>query len=126
MPTKELLFYKQPFRKTDSWIYDANENFVCQFEPKYDTKGEFAPGEIELQKEVLESLNSKNQNPVKGLELTVNDYGEILNYEEPFITIRGWGNLTGIGGHNLPAKKAAKIQDDFRDWIIYKLTTIQE
>ena len=48
MPTKELLFYKQPFRKAGDgcWIYDANENFVCQFEPKYDTKGEFAPGEI--------------------------------------------------------------------------------
>jgi len=40
----------------------------------------------------------------------------------PFILIRGWGNLTGIGGYNFDSEKASKIQDDFRDWIIYKLT----
>ena len=32
---------------------------------------------------------------------------------KPFILIRDWGNLTGVGAHNLPAEKAAQIQDDF-------------
>jgi hypothetical protein len=42
----------------------------------------------------------------------------IQNNEEDFIEIRGWGNLTGIGGHKFEAEKAAKIQDDFANWIM--------
>jgi hypothetical protein len=41
---------------------------------------------------------------------------------ELFILIRGWGNLTGTGAHHFSEEKAVKIQDDFRDWIIYKLS----
>ncbi len=47
---------------------------------------------------------------------------EILKNGELYITIRGWGNLTGIGGYNLSEEQASKIQDDFRDWIIYKIS----
>lgn len=35
--------------------------------------------------------------------------------------VRGWGYLIGVGGLNLPADKAAKIQDDFGNWIIKTL-----
>lgn len=31
---------------------------------------------------------------------------------ERMIDIRGWGHLTGTGAHNLPADKAAEIQDE--------------
>jgi len=27
------------------------------------------------------------------------------------LDLRGWGGLTGVGGHNLPEDEAAKIQD---------------
>lgn len=37
------------------------------------------------------------------------------------ICIRGWGELTGTGGYHLSEDEAAKIQDDFRDFIIAKL-----
>ena len=47
----------------------------------------------------------------------------VNNNDLPFILIRGWGNLIGIGGYNFDMEKASKIQDDFRDWIIYKLST---
>lgn len=35
--------------------------------------------------------------------------------------IRGWGHLTGCGALNLPDHEAAKIQDDFGEWIVKKL-----
>lgn len=33
------------------------------------------------------------------------------------LVVRGWGYLTGVGGLNLPEEEAAKIQDEFSDWI---------
>jgi hypothetical protein len=42
--------------------------------------------------------------------------------EKTIINIRGWGNLIGIGGLNLHPSKAAKIQDDFANWIIERLS----
>ena len=35
--------------------------------------------------------------------------------------IRGWGMLTGVGGYNLPAEKAAEIQDAFADYCVEML-----
>ena len=35
--------------------------------------------------------------------------------------IRGWGMLTGIGGYNLDAETAAKIQDDFTEYCVKML-----
>lgn len=37
------------------------------------------------------------------------------------MTVRGWGHLTGIGGHNLPAPEAAQIQDGFLEWAVARL-----
>ena len=33
-------------------------------------------------------------------------------------TVRGWGYLTGSGAKHLSDENAAKIQDDFMDWVI--------
>jgi hypothetical protein len=121
-----LSFYKQPFRKGKyhSWVYDANSNFVFQFESEFDETGEYAKGCKELQEAVICSINSKEQNPIAELKLSIckNDINLILNNDKPFITIRGWGNLTGVGAHNFSGEKAAKIQDEFRDWLISKLS----
>lgn len=35
--------------------------------------------------------------------------------------IRGWGNLTGTGGHHLSEDVAEKIHMDFRDYVYSKL-----
>lgn len=125
---KNLEFYTQPFHqpKYGSWVYDSRSNFVFQFEKTeaYDSMGNYAEGVEELRQEVIFSLNSINHEPINSLNLSVNeeDGTEILNGGKLFITIRGWGNLTGIGGHNFGEAKAVKIQDDFRDWLIYKLS----
>jgi hypothetical protein len=120
----ELKFYNRPFEVFWNTVYDANNNFVFQFDSKFDDKGSYVEGEIELQKEVIFSLNALDNEPIDGLNLSIyaDDKTMILNNGLAFITIRGWGNLTGIGGYKFDAEKASKIQDDFRDWIIYKLT----
>ena len=111
----ELKFYKRPFKLDEygtSWVYDAKGNFVFQFE-----KG------AEHKEEVIFSLNALDKEPIKELNLSVGtDPVEIRNNAGEFITIRGWGGLTGVGGYGFSAEKASKIQDEFRDWIIYKLS----
>lgn len=32
--------------------------------------------------------------------------------------MRGWGYLTGGGAENLPSDEAAKIQDEFAEWVV--------
>lgn len=125
MENKELLFYKQPFHiaKYISWVYDAKNNFVFQFENEFDEKDEYKVGIKELQKKIIESLNSEEHSPIPTLNLKKDSSIRVYNNEELFITIRGWGNLTGVGAHNLPSSEAVKIQDNFRDWLIYKLST---
>jgi len=125
---KQLNFYTQPFHQAEygSWVYDGKTNFVFQFEKTeaYDELGNYAEGVKELRQEIIFSLNSINHEPIDSLNLSVNveDGTEILNNGKLFITIRGWGNLTGVGAHNFGSAKAVKIQNDFRDWLIYKLS----
>ena len=125
----ELKFYNRPFHraKYGTWVYDAKSNFVFQFENKYDEKGNLIDGITDLQEQVIFSLNALYNEPIDKLNLSVDAKDEtmILNNDLPFILIRGWGNLIGIGGYNFDMEKASKIQDDFRDWIIYKLTQKQ-
>lgn len=107
----ELYFYKQPFYTVEysNRVYDDNDNFMFQIEsgPK---------------STIIKLLNEVERVPNKAsLTIDKEDPGMILNYGDPFILIRGWGNLTGIGAHNLPAEEAAKIQDNLRDWIMWKL-----
>lgn len=40
---------------------------------------------------------------------------------EDKLMIRGWGNLTGTGCHNLKPEEAIKIQNDFAKWIVEQL-----
>lgn len=114
--SKSALFYTRPFYMTEygRQVYDAKNNFVFEFE-----KGVSK----DLQKETIFSLNALNHEPISNLKLSFLDAVEILNDGQKFICIRGWGNLTGTGGYHFSQEKAAKIQDDFRDWIIDKIST---
>ena len=114
--SKSALFYTRPFKMYEygSQVYDAKDNFVFEFE-----KGVSK----ELQKEVIFSLNALDNEPINELKLSFLDAIEILNDGQKFICIRGWGNLIGTGGYHFSEEKATKIQDDFRDRIICKLST---
>ena len=47
---------------------------------------------------------------------------EINGVKKMFISIRGWGHLTGVGGLKLQPEVAKKLQDEFADYIIEKLS----
>lgn len=118
----ELQFYKQPFRmaKYSSWVYDADHNFVFQFENDYDERGEYLPEQVKLFEEIIFALNDVEHAPIPGVTLTVKDSIEIYHEDVHIITIRGWGNLTGVGAHNLSGDVASKIQDDFVQWLLWR------
>lgn len=46
---------------------------------------------------------------------------EDKDQEIKLFRIRGWGMLTGVGGYNLPADKAAEIQDAFANYCVEML-----
>jgi hypothetical protein len=105
--------YVLPLEKDSygSQVYDQRDNFVFQFEEVNEKN----------QQDILNILNGF-QNPTVEHSF-VNKDGEIwMDGERHIITIRGWGNLTGTGAHNLPEDEAANIQDTFAAWIIEKLT----
>ena len=114
--SKSALFYVRPFKMYEygRQVKKKQNDFVFEFEkgvPK------------ELQKEVIFSLNALDNEPINELTLSFLDAIEILNEGQKFICIRGWGNLTGTGGYHFAEEKAIKIQDDFKNWIVYKLST---
>lgn len=118
IPLEDLTFkdlYQFPFHKAPfgSWVYDKNSNFIFQFE--------FRNKDVEdtviaiLNEELLEY--KKQEISHENGEIYVTVAGE----KKPFILIRGWGNLTGVGAYNLDSKYAAKIQDTLAEYIVEKL-----
>ena len=109
--------YEFPFHqaKYGSWVYDKNFNFIFEFE-NYN---------VETEENCLKILNSEEieRKPLKFKFTTKNDnciyYGE--NTDTPFITIRGWGNLTGTGSYNFSGEIASKIQDTLLQYILETL-----
>jgi len=109
-------FYTRPFYEDHRWVYDAKNNFTFQFY-KTVTKEEM--------KAIIFRLNAldKNTEEIQIYNLEYHpDTTSITNNGFPFIEIRGWGNLTGIGGYNFTTEKAAKIQDDFALYLIDNLS----
>lgn len=114
IPLKELSFthiYTMPFIDLMGMgrIY-SGENFTFQF---------LAGGE-EAKQKCLQILNGELKE-YKRQDVTHKD-GEILIDGHPFILIRGFGNLTGVGAHNLDGKWAARIQDSLAEYIVEKLS----
>ena len=69
---------------------------------------------------LLDIINSDTSEVVKDAEYIV-DKGHIRIDGKPVFLLRGWGHLTGVGALNLDDKTAAKIQDDFAEWVVNKL-----
>ena len=105
--------YKFPlrfrFNNEDLRVYDSNNNFVFQFllyNPKLNTS-------------ILNTINNIEKPTIK--HDIKYESGKIYLDNIPIILIRGWGNLTGIGGHNLNPKDASTIQDTFAKFIVEQL-----
>lgn len=112
--------YHPPFylAKYGSWVYDSAGNFVFQFEPMFDKQANYAEGYKGLEKKLLNCINGEN---TERTNKAVHKEGEIFIGDVHLITIRGWGNLTGYGGHRLSEKEAANVQDTFAEYIVEKL-----
>lgn len=119
MKDYKLDFYTLPFSDYSECgrICDADNNFAFMFVPLL---------KDEQINKILVSLNSEEHKPLKYKEaITLNyvkEVGVINMNTKPFIIIRGWGNLTGVGGHNLSGERAVEIQNNLAEWIISKLT----
>lgn len=117
IPLEQLSFrdlYKFPFHqaKYGSWVYDANSNFIFQFEFQGDAR-----------EQIIDILNGESLPKIKR-ELVLKDGTIFINLEDeltPLIMIRGWGNLTGVGAYNLDGEYAGKIQDTLAEYIVEKL-----
>lgn len=70
---------------------------------------------IQTTKDICEILNGNEDIKINSLRLFKNLTGISVNGFN--YLIRGWGELISTGGQNLDMKEAAKIQDEFTDWI---------
>lgn len=80
--------------------------------------------------EKYNALKEKLLNKINGEDVNIN---KTFYHKEGYIyargeatsikvaLIRGWGMLTGVGGYNLPADKAAEIQDAFAKYCVEML-----
>lgn len=94
---------------TIGWVRDKKGQFVFQFQFSGTT----------LHQQFLNVING-DAKPSKEHNFTHND-GYISENNTNYILIRGWGNLTGTGGHNLSPEEAANVQDTFAEFIVNQL-----
>lgn len=107
--------YQLPLKQRPyiSWVYDSANNFVFQFT---------IDDEL-FQQNIINILNGLKKSDA--LQTYYHKEGKIIGNitQKSIILIRGWGNLTGTGAHNLPSEEAANIQDTFAEWIVQTLNT---
>lgn len=108
--------YKMPLHKDEdsNWVWDALGNFVFQFVNYSDDDNIYA----------LEIING-GKSPKNNYKIEYKE-GYILVEGTKFILIRGWGNLTGTGAHNLSGEEAVNIQDTFSYYLVDKLKGLEE
>lgn len=114
IPLEELSFrdiYTVPFEDMMGMgrIY-SGDDFAFQF---------LAGGE-ETKQKCLQILNGEVKE-YKRQNITHKN-GEISVDGHPFILIRGFGSLSGVGAYNLSVEYACKIQDSLEECIVEKLS----
>ena len=116
-------YYKFPLKQElilEDLVLTKDNNMAFQFvENDEDTEGLYLSDVTK--KEILHVINKdiKIQQYFPNLSIE----GEYIKTgNKTLITLRGWGNLTGIGGHNLSDDKAKSIQHQFALYIVNCLT----
>lgn len=77
-----------------------------------------------VRKTIIDKINGKSKHQFKHRFFYRDGYISFLNENEEtkhILFVRGWGHLIGIGGYNLPPKKAAQIQDEFAEYIVEQI-----
>ena len=109
------------FTADHAMAFDFPSNFMRRIYPDLIVTGE------ETRFKILSCINGVSPSPKTELILTYDPdstiiFIEIEGKQREFIIVRGWGNLTGCGGHNLSEKVAVRLQTEFAEYIIKKLT----
>lgn len=118
--------YKLPlskYRGTDK-VFHANGHMAFDFLRRYKGDDEdIVHVAEESQNKIISILNGDNDQKIEHPLKYEDGYISICKEDKWFkiMLIRGWGYLIGTGGLNLSADKAAKIQDDFGNWIVKTL-----
>ena len=104
-------FYKLPLHadKYGCYAWTTDDTIALMF------SGEIS--DIDREK-IISTINGDEEHKISSLKIYDGNFFDGDNY---LFCVRGWGNLTGIGAHNLDYKTAAKIQDDFIEFIYKKL-----
>ncbi len=76
----------------------------------------------ELGERIALALNGEKDLTIPNLR---HDEHEFFQGDKYIFCVRGWGSLTGIGGHNLSPEKAVEIQDSLIEYIFNTLTKEQ-
>lgn len=103
--------YKLPLRHSEycpSLVFDSDNNRALDI---------ITEGGDEFVKEIVDVLNGKSDKKFEIIE----QRPTIIKLQNATMVIRGWGHLIGTGGLHLPEEEAARIQDDFQEWIVNKL-----
>ena len=115
----KLNFYKRPFKNVLNYgsVFDSNNNHIFDFESGFDQS---------IYDKIIEFLNGEENSTQNKFRKHPDDdiMIQIQGDDEMWydiILIRGWGNLTGAGGYAFEEKKAIEIQDNLRDYILWKL-----
>lgn len=124
MQNKNINFkdvWKPPF-KYDGWGYIWSSNNVMTFtvDLYYDTEDEYSRIN-KIMKNFVKVLNDeKDFEKMEGI--TVRNGCDIYLNDECLGYFRGWGHLTGSGALNLKPDVAAKIQDEFINDFVSKIS----
>lgn len=105
--------YRLPLKPVYSyldWVYDQDDNFVFQFISR-DTLMNSLMLDVINGNHVFNNVNENFHH----------EDGQIFMGKKPVILIRGWGNLTGNGSHNLAYEDACNIQDTFAEFVVDQL-----
>lgn len=117
---ENIYFWQPPFRQYSGCVYDAYGNFCFQIDTETD---EYANNK--LYQKIIAILNWESDEKINIPLKIVDGYRIVDKDDEPFITIRWWGHLTGCGGGLcLDPEKAKQIQDNLALFIFNKLLWI--
>ena len=102
--------------------------------PKYQMAFDFIPVFLrnvdamrvgtESKEKIIRIVNGADEPIHNDFNLTYED-GTIKANGLVLILLRGWGHLTGVGGLHLPAEEALRIQNEFGEYILERLTKNQ-
>lgn len=112
-------YYEMPLRVDDycpSYIWTKDNEMALNYLDENKLNNEYTD-------EIIEIVNAINGYGPGIFNASINpDQNDIIRIDdEDKLLVRGWGNLTSSGCHNLSNEEAIKVKDDFAKWIVEQL-----